>query len=48
MDKEVGIKFRKMVLEPGGGRNGEALLEEFLGRKPSALSRYKELGQATS
>lgn len=44
MSREVGMRYRKTVLEPGGSRNGMDLLEEFLGRKPNSSARYKELG----
>ena len=44
MSREVGIRFRRTVLEPGASQKGMHLLEKFLGRKPNALARYKELG----
>lgn len=43
MSREVGMRFRRTVLEPGGTQNGMDLLEKFLGRKPSTLAMYKEL-----
>jgi len=43
MSREVGMRFRKTVLEPGASQNGMDLLEKFLRRKPNALARYKEL-----
>lgn len=44
MDEDVGMRYRKIVLEKGASRNGMELLEEFLGRKPNAVARYRELG----
>ncbi|KUJ19679.1 zincin [Mollisia scopiformis] len=46
MSKEVGMRYRRVVLEKGGSRNGMELLEDFLGRKPNAAARYEELGLA--
>jgi metallopeptidase MepB len=43
MSRKMGMRFRKTVLEPGGTRNGMYLLKQFLGRKPNAEARYKEL-----
>ena len=48
MSREVGMRYRKTVLEPGGSRNGMEILEEFLGRKPNALARYRELASLAS
>jgi thimet oligopeptidase len=35
LDPAVAKRYRKAVLEPGGSKPAEALLEDFLGRKPS-------------
>jgi metallopeptidase MepB len=43
MSKEVGMRFRRTVLEPGGTQKGIDLLEKFLGRKANASARFKEL-----
>lgn len=43
MSKEVGMRFRRTVLEPGGIQKGMDLLEKFLGRKANASARFKEL-----
>jgi Zn-dependent oligopeptidase len=39
----VGGKWRRMVLEPGGTQDSEALLEAFLGRKVSEEAYYWNL-----
>ncbi|RDW92366.1 zincin [Coleophoma crateriformis] len=46
MSREVGMKYRKIVLEPGANKDGMEILEEFLGRKPDLNARFKELGIA--
>jgi metallopeptidase MepB len=43
MSREVGMRFRRTVLELGGSQNGMDLLENFLGREPNMLAIYKEL-----
>jgi len=43
MSREVGMPFRRTVLEPGEIQNGMDLLENFLGREPNMLAIYKEL-----
>jgi len=35
LDPSIATRYRKAVLEPGGSKPAEALLEDFLGRKPS-------------
>jgi len=35
LDPTIATRYRKAVLEPGGSKPAEALLEDFLGRKPS-------------
>lgn len=35
LDPAVATKYRKAVLEPGGSKPAEALVEDFVGRKPS-------------
>jgi metallopeptidase MepB len=44
MNREVGLRYRKLMLEPGGSKSGMDVLEDVLGRKPNAEARYKELG----
>ncbi|KAJ1665129.1 metalloendopeptidase [Coemansia sp. RSA 1813] len=38
---QTGIEYRKTVLEPGASRNAMAMLETFLGRKPSTEAFIK-------
>ncbi|HXG80556.1 MAG TPA: M3 family metallopeptidase, partial [Sphingomicrobium sp.] len=38
---EVAMKYRTLVLEPGGSKDANKLIEEFLGR-PLSLAAYKE------
>lgn len=40
----TGMDYRTKVLGPGGSRDGMALLESFLGRKPSNEAFLKSLG----
>ena len=35
MDVELGKKYRDIVLAPGGSRDGEDVIRDFLGREPS-------------
>lgn len=46
MNREVGLRYRKLMLEPGGSKGGMDILEDVLGRQPNAEARYKELGLA--
>ncbi|KXT15340.1 hypothetical protein AC579_10429 [Pseudocercospora musae] len=42
--REVGTKWRKTILEPGGTKDYDKILEEFLGRKPNNKAFLKDLG----
>lgn len=42
-DYDTGRRFRRVVLEPGGGKPQYLLLEEFLGRSPSNEAFIKNL-----
>jgi metallopeptidase MepB len=44
MNGKEGRRYRHTVLERGGSKEEMDILEEFLGRKPSTESFYKELG----
>lgn len=43
MNRDTALEFRRVVLEPGGGRNGAELLKEFLGRDATVSVRFPEL-----
>lgn len=43
MDAEVGLKYRRCVLEPGGGQPEGLSLKNFLGRDPSDEAYYSEV-----
>ncbi|PVH91384.1 metallopeptidase MepB [Periconia macrospinosa] len=46
MNGKEGRRYRHTVLERGGSKHEMEILEDFLGRKPSTESFYKELGIA--
>ena len=43
MDTAKGAKYRKLILESGGERPPTALVQEFLGRKPSPDAFFMEI-----
>jgi len=48
MSHEVGLRYRRTVLEKGGSVDETALLRELLGREPSPRAFYEELGMGGS
>jgi thimet oligopeptidase len=40
MDRELAARYRRSVLEPGGSRDADALVQDFLGR-PSAFDAFE-------
>lgn len=42
--REAGTRFRRTVLEPGGTKDLEGVLEEFLGHKPSDKAFFEDMG----
>jgi thimet oligopeptidase len=43
LDPTVGARYRHIILESGGSRPPEELVEEFLGRKPNSDAFYAEI-----
>ncbi|SPE25881.1 Thimet oligopeptidase [Burkholderiales bacterium] len=43
LDAAVGRRYRHIILESGGSRPPQELVEEFLGRKPSSDAFYAEI-----
>jgi thimet oligopeptidase len=46
--QEIGIKYRRTMLEPGGSISGDAMLQNFLGRAPSDGTFIREVFADTS
>ena len=44
MNKELGMKYRKIILAPGGSRNSMESLKLFLGHEPNILEFLKSKG----
>jgi thimet oligopeptidase len=42
----VGQRYRRLILEPGGSRPPQDLVEEFLGRKPDSSAFFAEIAAA--
>ena len=45
-DPAIGLRYRRDVLEPGGGEEPDVLVERFLGRRANPRAFYDELGIA--
>jgi len=43
----IGRKYRTVILENGGSKDGQVMLREFLGRDPITLPFLKSIGLAT-
>jgi len=43
LDPAVGKRYRREILEPGGSRPPQELVEQFLGRKPSPEAFFAEI-----
>ena len=43
LDAAVGRRYRQCILEPGGSRPPQELVEEFLGRKPDSRAFFAEI-----
>ena len=46
MNPTEGRRYRHTVIEKGGSQDEMKTLEDFLGRKPSSVAFYHELGVA--
>jgi Zn-dependent oligopeptidase len=44
LDSKVGSEFRKKILAPGGGRDPDDMIQDFLGREPNNEAFLKSIG----
>ena len=44
LNPTIGSKYVRDILQPGGSKNPNILLENFLGRKPNSKAFFKDLG----
>ncbi len=44
MDKDLGMKYRKIILAPGGSKDSMDSIVQFLGRQPNDEAFLKQNG----
>jgi thimet oligopeptidase len=44
MDEKTGLEYREMILAPGGSRDPDEMVQEFLGRKSNNEAFLRSLG----
>ena len=44
MNKEQGMRYRKIILEKGGTEDPLSLVKEFLGREPNSNAFLRSMG----
>lgn len=44
MSRDAGLRYRKMILAPGGSHNEMMALETFLGRSPTLDAYLRDIG----
>ena len=44
MNEQVGLDYRQMILAPGGSKDPDVMVREFLSREPNSDAFMKSLG----
>lgn len=44
MDRDIGLEYRRKILERGGGVDGDILVRDFLGREPNSDAFLRNMG----